>query len=75
MVSCKLVNENFAKRGHRLLPLEQRFFLTDFSRWVNYLLLAFPPKLRSTFLELFLGTLIASSGHVTDPCLPLCGAT
>jgi hypothetical protein len=49
-----------------MLPLEQFLFLTDFTSWINFLLLAFPLKLRPTFLELLLGVLIASSGHVTD---------
>lgn len=51
-----------------LLP---QIFLADFSRWINYLLFAFPSKLRPTFLELLFGALIASSGHVTDALLAI----
>jgi hypothetical protein len=51
--------------------LLQLIFLTDFSRWINYLLLAFPLKLRPTFLELLFGVLVASSGHVTDALLAI----
>jgi hypothetical protein len=53
------------------LSLLQQIFLADFSGWINYLLLAFPLKLRPSFLELFFGAIIASSGHVTDALLAI----
>ena len=54
-----------------MLFMLQQSFLTDFCYWVNYLLLAFPLKLRPTFLELLFGAIIASSGHVTDALLAI----
>jgi hypothetical protein len=45
--------------------------LKDLVYWINCLLLAFPLKLRPTFLELLIGCLIASSGHVTDALLSI----
>ena len=54
-----------------MLPLIQQIFLTDLSAWINYLLLAFPLKLRPTFIELFFGAMISSSGHVTSTLLAI----
>jgi hypothetical protein len=67
----QISKENFTEGGHHLLSLEQRLFFTDFSKWINYVILAFPLKLRPTFLELLFGVLIASSGHVTDALLAI----
>lgn len=49
----------------------RRIILTDLAHWINWLLLAFPLKLRPTFLELIFGVLIASSGHVTEALLAI----
>jgi hypothetical protein len=57
----------FLKGGYHL----RRIILTDLASWITSLIHAFPVRLRATFLELFVGALIASSGHITDAFLAL----
>jgi len=37
--------------------------------WINFLIIALPLRIRATFTELLIGTLVASSGHLTQALL------
>ena len=39
------------------------------TRWITFLWQALPAKLRPTLLELLIGAMICSSGHLTDALL------
>jgi len=37
--------------------------------WINFLIVALPPRLRATFTELLIGAILAGSGHLTKALL------
>ncbi len=34
--------------------------------WINFLVLALPPRVMATYVELLIGAIVSGSGHVSD---------